>query len=193
MQLFKRFLPTVSIGIVSILLVVFAIIGLHTTSSPANNNKKDGVTSKILNNNRDDTDNNKARFSSLSERYTYTEFIRTPWGDGDGKVGIYDTSSSADAGPSIGPNSFSVDENGNIYVLDTVNGRVLRFDPNGVYGNSITIAPIWPDDIGVRNGNIYIFDIGSKKILKYDLTGKDIAVYTLPKALIYYGIYFDPR
>lgn len=127
------------------------------------------------------------------ERFIVTELIRIPWGDGKAEAGLDDplVRGIIDGGPTVGPKSFDVDEDGNVYILDTVNGRVLRYNPKGEYVGSIAVADVTPDDIGVRNGQIYIFDRGSEKVWKYNLSGENIEIYTLPHASTFGGIYFD--
>ena len=73
----------------------------------------------------------------------------------------------------------AVDTQGNVYVLDTKNFRIQKFDSNGNYlaqwgaegdGNGQFRQPF---DIAIdRENNIYIADVGKSTVQKFDETGK---------------------
>ena len=67
------------------------------------------------------------------ETYEAEIFIEAEWGDGKGEVGIYRSGGDeGGAGPVYGPQSFDVsDETGHLYLLDSVNERVLEDDESG--------------------------------------------------------------
>ncbi|MDH5768013.1 MAG: hypothetical protein OEZ31_03535, partial [Nitrospirota bacterium] len=99
--------------------------------------------------------------------------IDIPYGSGKGEVGAF----SGPEGSSRGPLSFNVDDEGNIYICDTVNERIQIFSTNGIYQSTIplkkgTIAT----DIAVdKKGFVYILDYTVSKLYQYDKTGEIIA------------------
>lgn len=79
------------------------------------------------------------------------------------------------------PHDVAVDKKGNIYVADTLGGRIMVFDENGKFlfkfGNkSYGVGEIRkPSGVAVApNGNIYVADRGASKILIFDSKGKFI-------------------
>lgn len=80
------------------------------------------------------------------EKYSYTsdgygdakKLVELPYGDSEdtlGHLGGY--------GEKISPQSFFIEENGNIYVLDTLNDAVKKYFPDGTYDKMIPL----PEDI----------------------------------------------
>jgi hypothetical protein len=80
-------------------------------------------------------------------------------------VGIVDASEDVEL---AGPQALTSDENGNLFVLDQVNGRILRFDPKQP-GSEPSIlkmpASVQPSDLVVSKSNILVWD-GSVRTLK---------------------------
>jgi len=69
----------------------------------------------------------------------------------------------------MGPMSFAVDARGRVYVLDEVNGRIVRHAPDGKAESATPIALRTPQDIAVA-------DDGSMAVLDR-FAGKEVAVY----------------
>ncbi len=89
--------------------------------------------------------------------------IKGSWGSGVGEFGKDDVAAE------IGPLSFTVDKEENIYILDQMNQRVQKFSHSGDFIASFQIENKIADDIAVDdNGNIYIMDAVTKKaVYKY--------------------------
>jgi tripartite motif-containing protein 71 len=67
-----------------------------------------------------------------------------------------------------GPQGIAVDSSGNVYVADTQNQRVQKFDYSGNYLSEIAGIG-YPLDVAVdASGNVYIADGSNNQILKYD-------------------------
>lgn len=108
-------------------------------------------------------------------------------GNGDGQFNPF----SSDA-VGTGPGGIAVDKSGNIYVADTWNHRVQKFDPNGKFlakwGDFINLGDpsaasdpardskfFGPRGIAIGpDGNVYVTDTGNKRVSIFDPTGKFI-------------------
>jgi hypothetical protein len=80
-------------------------------------------------------------------------------------VGIVDASEDA---PQDGPQAIYAADDGSLYLLDQVNGRILRFDARtpGAPVQSLELPEqIRPTDIVVRRGSIYVWDGAPQALL----------------------------
>ncbi len=85
----------------------------------------------------------------LPEKYVPKVIIEAKWGYGPGEFGL-DLSSA----PYTAPGGISVDDNGDIYILDNANGRIQRFDKNGKLLNIFKVSS-YGLFFGVKDGIIY--------------------------------------
>src|SRR5262249_59022560 len=88
-------------------------------------------------------------------------------GSGDNDAGIVDASADTEID---GPQALTTDENGVLYMLDQVNGRIVRFDPKRPAEESAIFnlpGEMRPSDMIVRDSNsgILVWD-GSVRSLK---------------------------
>ncbi len=119
------------------------------------------------------------------EQITYdsTVVVVAPAGDGPGQVGLDQTGSLA-----IGAFYFTVDADGNIYILDEVNRRVVQFDPQGrfvvnlVFGDAIAAPQALA---ATASGQVFIYDASSAghKIGLLDREGSLVRDYPIPSWL----------
>ena len=73
-------------------------------------------------------------------------------------VGMIDAREDA---PMDGPQAIYAAEDGSLYLLDQVNGRVLRFDAKKTNGSVQSLElpqEMRPTDVVVRHGNVYVWD-----------------------------------
>jgi len=87
-------------------------------------------------------------------------------------VGIVDAREDA---PQDGPQAIYAADDGSLYLLDQVNGRILRFDarsPGGPVQSLELPAQMQPTDIVVRRGSVYVWDGAPHALLP---TGRDDA------------------
>lgn len=80
-----------------------------------------------------------------------------PGGTGLGAVGIIDKSEDTEI---TGPQALYAGEDGSLYLLDQVNGRILRFDPKRPEQVRALALPeeLQPTDLVVRQGDIMVWD-----------------------------------
>ena len=79
-------------------------------------------------------------------------------GNGENAVGIVDGGVDTEIG---GPQALSVDDDGTVFLLDQVNGRILRFDPRNPTTDATELKlpeAIEPTDLVVRKQNIMVWD-----------------------------------
>lgn len=96
-------------------------------------------------------------------------------GRGPGEFGI-----TLDGEPR-GPQSFTVDGQGNIYILDQINSRVQVFGENGLYLREIAV-PSSADTISVDGaGNVFVLDQTLGTISVYGPSGDKQSTIELPR------------
>jgi hypothetical protein len=119
--------------------------------------------------------------------------ISIPYGAGANEVGA----DIVGEGASRGPKSFAVGDKGEIYICDTVNGRVQVFSREGAFLFTIQLREHLPieegrkriysgslDDIAVDNsGFIYVYDGMVRKLYQYDKQGIVITAIDVDKRL----------
>ncbi len=85
-----------------------------------------------------------------------------------------DTATAVGIAPAVedveltGPQALTSDADGNLFVLDQINGRILRFDPKQPGGDPSILkmpADVQPNDLIVRKSDILVWD-GSIRTLK---------------------------
>jgi hypothetical protein len=79
-------------------------------------------------------------------------------GSGENAVGIVDASEDTEID---GPQALTTGENGALYLLDQVNGRIVQFDPKRPAGESTILRlpeDLRPSDLIVRKSDILVWD-----------------------------------
>jgi len=106
--------------------------------------------------------------------------VQTEWGNGPSELG-YRASGVSSKGPDV-PSRFQLDEDGNVYIADSYNNRVVEFAPNGQFIRSIEIPLsngegfVW--DISVRNGLLAV--AANERVYAFDSEGHLIQVVEPP-------------
>jgi hypothetical protein len=78
-------------------------------------------------------------------------------------------------GAHIGPGSFAADDQGRLYVLDTVNNRVQVYAPDGKHLRSIELKGEMPEDLTLRaDGSLTVYDLNGN-IYQYGANGEALA------------------
>src|SRR3954453_2718917 len=97
-------------------------------------------------------------------------------------VGKFGGGPGTATGQFVQPNGVTVDAAGNVYVADTLNGRVQEFGPTGtfirVFGSAAELAN--PVDVAVDRQapfDVYVTDTNSHRIRKYNASGQLIATW----------------
>src|ERR1700760_2349766 len=79
-------------------------------------------------------------------------------GSGDNDAGIVDASEDTEID---GPQALTTDDSGAVYLLDQVNGRIVRFDPKRPSNDTAIFRmpdTLRPSDLIVRNSGILVWD-----------------------------------
>lgn len=109
-----------------------------------------------------------------------------------------------------GPRGVAIGPDGNLYVTDTGNKRVMVFDTSGKFVRKIDsgltkekIDSQYPfnqpgemnEPIGIavdKSGNVYVADTNNRRIQKFDNTGKFAAQWAVPQGAWDPGPYLEP-
>ncbi len=113
------------------------------------------------------------------EKYSATGTLLGSWadtGNGDGELG---------AGFKTGPEGIAVDGAGNVYVADTVNNRIVKFDTNGKFLFNITgdgaRSLFQPKTVAADSkGNVYT--ISNQAIWEFSEAGDFLGEWFIPYA-----------
>jgi len=116
--------------------------------------------------------------AGLKSGYVYRDLVATSWGTGPGQIGLV-----REVAPPQGPKSFDVDSAGNVYILDSVNHRVNKYDGKGAFISSFSFGPsVHPFDMAVwKDGSVFFADEGDQTVKKFDQSGKLLLVYDIGK------------
>jgi sugar lactone lactonase YvrE len=128
-------------------------------------------------------------------------------------INLSDPASASDTDPNdkfYGPRGVAVGPDGNVYVTDTGNKRVVIFTPDGKYVRQIS-SNVTPDKgtqnypynqqgemnepVGVvvgPDGSVYVADSLNNRIQKFDSTGKPVAMWAIPSGGWAAGSYLEP-
>ena len=106
------------------------------------------------------------------QTYTPQVIINAPWGNKSGEFGLYVE------GPIMGPSTFTIAPNGDIYIVDTFNNRIQRFTPAGSFVAAFpAVGSGWAEDIAVdANGNVYLLFLGPARVWKSDQEGNRLKI-----------------
>jgi len=131
------------------------------------------------------------------ETYEGELFIEAKWGEGEGEVGIHRSAGDeGGAGPIYGPESFDVDDRtGHLYLLDSVNQRIIEYNENGKYLRDFPIACGGTGDVRVSPDYKYLYVWSNRcgRIYKYNIGGEFLESYSIPKEVgaCWQGLDFD--
>jgi len=120
------------------------------------------------------------RVRPLERISTPSSGIAIAYGKGSNQLGAVSTPGVERQGPA----SFAVDDQGNLFVCDTVNGRIKAFSPEGKTILDIAAAGALVDLALDEAGNIFAFDGRSGALAAYDPTGKPISAIPIPPDLL---------
>jgi hypothetical protein len=107
-------------------------------------------------------------------------------GDGPRQVGISPRANGLEA---QGPEAIRAGDDGLIYVLDTLNKRVMVFDPRTGAGRVIPLGGIgYAGDLSVAGRLIYVMDRAPDAISVVNQAGRTVERWTVPEASKYYAV-----
>jgi hypothetical protein len=106
--------------------------------------------------------------------------LKLGWGSGPWDAGRHEDGESAP----VGPMSFRVDPSGEVYLLDQVNFRVLRFDPGLSASSEIPIGSDTFQDLAVADdGTIILLDrLVRRAVVLMDAGGNELASHAVEGA-----------
>jgi sugar lactone lactonase YvrE len=124
---------------------------------------------------------------NVGQHYYHWRYVQIPNEEppveGNYVIGAeWDTGTTSDD-PLDGPSGLHIDAAGNLLVVDTHNGRVLKYDLDGNYiawgpdGGGLTGFNEPTDVTTDSQGNVYVADSGNTRFVKYDTAGTFIAAY----------------
>ncbi len=112
--------------------------------------------------------------------------LRGSPGTGPGQFGLQGNPARDDE-DALGPPSFAVGPHGNLFVLDSLNGRVVRFDGRGRQAAAFPLVkpgpePVVEADMAVSDdGTVFVFTQGDVPALaQYDAAGRMLVSGALP-------------
>lgn len=112
-------------------------------------------------------------FNHRIQKFNANGELVTKWGK-NGGIGGPDGWGTL-CGQFFVPRQVALDLNGNVYVTDSVNHRIQKFNNNGVFLGSMgaygTLPGYFNFPVGVAvdsNGNIFVSDTGNNRIQKFD-------------------------
>lgn len=112
-------------------------------------------------------------------QYVSKTIIFAPVGSGVGSIGL-----KVETGiPPEGPPTFYVDRKNGVFVLDSWNKRVSKYDSNGLF---LGITPFSPDivanGLAVADNRLFVSDEHGRFIRQYDEKGTQVLDYTVGQA-----------
>ncbi len=110
---------------------------------------------------------------------------------------LYKTIDGADyeCGSFALPRDIFIDKKENLFVADTGNNRVLKFDRFGNFVRAFGSAEKLNEPEGVfvdDEGDLYVADTGNNRILKFDTDGHLLKEYKRPTSALFREVYFSP-
>ena len=119
------------------------------------------------------------------ETYISKTLITAKVGDGPGEIGIF----VAPEVRTVVPRAIALDGEGNIYIFDAVNRRVVKYDSEGNFVSNIVLNPPMPaKDMCIGdNGAIYLLDGGGLFARQYNQKGELVLEYPKPDWVEYFG------
>ena len=107
----------------------------------------------------------------IPEQFQPVDVAVLPRGSGPGEIGILE---GPHGEPPIGPSSINVADDGNIFVLDSVNHRVITLSEDGTIQRETGFdRHAWGADLAVdARGNLYILDTRSNRLLVHRSDGQ---------------------
>jgi hypothetical protein len=103
--------------------------------------------------------------------------LQLGWGSGPGEAGRHEGDESAP----VGPMSFAVLPSGEIFLLDQVNFRILRFDPGSKTPSQVPIGSDAFQDLAVApDGTIVLLDrLARRAVVLMDAGGSELASHAV--------------
>jgi len=125
--------------------------------------------------------------------------LRGSPGTGPGQFGLQGNPAREDE-DALGPSTLAVGPQGGLYVLDSLNGRVQRFDPHGHFAAAFPVGragaePVVESDLAVsEDGRVFLFSEGeSPSLYQFDPAGRLLVSAVLPPSFKGVDLIFPGR
>lgn len=172
----RNVIVVMSAAVVALLLIVWITRDAGSGSSPKG--APAPSARQELNNKKIDLGSRRAKSRDAAKAKPGNVLVSASWGGGAGALG---RDRPDEASPS-GPMSMAVDGRQRMWVLDQVNGRIVRYDRDGSVEATLPIAPETTQDIAVSDdGTVALLDrYGSEQVALHDAYGNIVG--SLPLA-----------
>ncbi len=173
--MYRNVIVLMSAAVVAVLLIVWITRDTGSVSTPpaapAVSAKRDAQSKTI------DVGARRAKSREAAKAKPGSVVVSASWGGGAGALG---RDRPDEASPS-GPMSLTVDGRQRMWVLDQVNGRIVRYDRDGSVEATLPIAPETTQDIAVsEDGTVALLDrYGSEQVALHDAYGNTVGALPL--------------
>lgn len=119
-----------------------------------------------------------------SDYHEYIEktIVSVEWGAKAGKFGL----AVPAEGETVGPRTFTIDDNENIHIFDSIKKNVKIFNREGVFLKSVG-KDLPGYSFVVYRGNYYLLD--GENVYKYTLSGMEVEIYPISQEIALYEGY----
>ena len=181
--------------LVGAMLILFALVvtwvGFRSTEAPQGSQTRESAPSQPRNAPTiaaavRSYQNDSSRVSTTTSVNPVSYHIRDErvlnYGSAEGEIGMIRESGQTP----IGPESFTIGNDGSILVADLVNQRVLFYASDGSFLRSLNLPGIVLNDIAIdAQGNVYVYDHTHRTLSQYDIHGTSQVVLQIQPADIY--------
>ncbi|MBN2020810.1 MAG: hypothetical protein JW749_11375 [Sedimentisphaerales bacterium] len=117
---------------------------------------------------------------AAKDGYILKRLARLEYGSGKDQIGLLDVPDI----PRSGPESFWVNDKGEIYICDTVNASIKQFSPDGKFLNEYPMGFNCSDLAVGEEGNLFVLDRSRRLLHQFTKDEKQAAVQLIDRQLM---------